>query len=136
MRVEFSLPIKAFSLNAYRYGHSPHKTKAARDYEAEVLSLLSKKHELELMADMWRKNIGYNQIQVWITHVYPKAVFYNKAGNVSAKTFDLSNTEKIILDLIINRHMGLDDRHVTQLVSSKESGECFEVRVCLELSRL
>ncbi len=133
MQVKFTLPFKAFSLNAYRYGYTPHKTKAAREFEETVLRSLGEAFSAQELADKWNSG-GYNQIQVDIVHVYPRAVFYNKAGAVSAKTFDLSNTEKILLDLIVNRYVGLDDRFVTRLVSSKEAGKSYSVEVTLTLS--
>lgn len=131
MRVEFTLPIKAFSLNAYRYGHSPHKTKAAREFEEDVLQRLKLIPPLELMAEKWRKNYGV--IEVEFVFVYPSSVFLNAQGRVSAKTFDLTNCEKILLDLILNRHVGIDDRFVTRLTSSKTQGSQHEIQVLLEL---
>lgn len=129
MRVEFILPIKAFSLNKYRYGHSPHKTKEAREYEEDVLQRLKEIPELTVMSEKW-----HGTIEVELVFTYPSAVFYNAKGHISAKTYDLSNVEKPLLDLIINRHMGLDDRFVTKLVSSKGPGEAYSIKVILVLS--
>lgn len=132
MKLEFTLPIKAFSINAYRYGHTPHKTKEARSFEEDFLWHISQVSDILEMADKWRTG-DYGQVHVSIVHVYPKDVFFNKQGKVSAKTFDLSNTEKILLDLILNKYMEIDDRFVTVLNSSKIPGAAYEIRVSLEM---
>lgn len=69
------------------------------------------------MADMWRKSGGIFHIR--IQNNYPRHVYYNKLEQVSAKTFDITNCEKPLVDLIMNRFMDVNDRYLTVCVSSK-----------------
>lgn len=46
-------------------------------------------------------------------------MYYNKHGQVSAKTFDITNCEKPLVDLIMNNFMNVNDRYLTVCVSSK-----------------
>lgn len=131
MRIEFTLPTKAFSLNKYRYGHTPHKTVEARAYEEAVLGLLEREEGISDIGHQWRLSGGYVHIE--LVAVYPREVFYNKQGMVSAKTLDVTNFEKILQDLIMNKTMLVDDRFVTRLVSSKCPGSQYEIRVVLQL---
>ena len=131
MVYEFSLPIKAFSVNAYHYRDKRHKTAEARAWEEEVKFLLE---EHKPLLDLAAEHIKLGgEFTVYLNFVYPKHVFYNKIGQVSAKTFDLSNVEKPILDLLFKETMGVDDRFVTQIVSSKRAGASFAIDIKLKL---
>lgn len=83
------------------------------------------------MADNWRASGG--TFKVYITFGYPEHIFRNKAGAISSKTFDLSNTEKPLLDLIFNNTMEVDDKHVVLLHSRKISGGRFYIDIDIEL---
>lgn len=131
MKHSFTLQIKAFSINAYHYSDKRHKTAEARAWEEQVLALLQDEKLLVDMADMWRKSGG--TFRVHMTFGYPQHLFYNKAGAVSSKTFDLSNTEKPLLDLIFNRTMDVDDKHVVVLHSRKVPGSSYYIDFDIEL---
>lgn len=83
------------------------------------------------IADSFRTHGG--SFKVSITCQYPKHVFYNQAGQISAKTFDLSNIEKPILDLVFCAFMDVDDRFVTEMVSKKEIGPTWAILISIEL---
>lgn len=127
----FTLPTQAFSVNAYRYKRNFAKTAEARVYEAKILALLEDHKTLHDMADEFRERGGV--LEIHITCFYPHHIFYNKSGSVSAKTYDVSNTEKPLLDLIINTFMQLDDRFVTKMVSEKKVGPNYAIEISLAL---
>ncbi len=131
MRYDFVLPTQAFSVNAYRYSRGFAKTKEARLYEERVLEMLEEHKTLHDIADSFRAHGG--AFKVSITCQYPKHVFYNQAGHVSAKTFDLSNCEKPILDLLFVNFMDVDDRFVTEMISKKEVGPTWAILITVEL---
>ena len=131
MRVEINLPIKAYSVNAYFYGNRSIKTKEARAYEALVLHLLEDYKQLHDMADIWRESGGYFSIDICVE--YPQHIYYNKSGKISAKTFDVTNVEKPLVDLVMNRFMDVDDKNLTSMCSSKRPGPMHSVRIILEL---
>lgn len=130
MKYTFTLLTQAFSVNAYRYRKNFVKTAEAREYEEKILYMLEEHKGLRELAEDFK---GGDEIHVKLTFTYPKHVFHNQAGHVSSKTFDLSNVEKPLLDLIINNYMNLDDRHVTKLTSEKRIGSNYTIEVTLEI---
>lgn len=73
--------------------------------------------------------------EFWVSfeYIYPFHIYYNKAKDISAKTFDLSNVEKPLLDQVFGTRMGVNDRFVTLLRSSKRAGAQHEIRITIEL---
>lgn len=131
MIISFMLHGKAFSINKYYYKSRAVKTKEARAWEEQIMAQLANRPEVIEMADMWRKNGGY--FHVGMIFYYPESVFFNSHSVVSAKTFDLSNIEKPLLDLVLNHTMQIDDRHVTRLDSRKMVGAWESIQITLEL---
>ncbi len=112
------MPIKAYSLNKYHYATKKIKTQDAREWEAIVLwHLKDRAQPLADMADKWRLSGG--TFSITIKNNYPRQMYYNRFGQVSAKTFDITNCEKPLVDLIMNTHMGIDDRNLVLCTSSK-----------------
>lgn len=131
MDYSFNLPCKAFSVNAYYYGNRAIKTKEARAWEAQILELLEEHKPLHDMADAWRISGGVFHIRININ--YPHYLYYNKAGQISAKTFDVTNTEKPLVDLILGTFMNINDRNLTVCLSSKAPGPRHSIDITLEL---
>lgn len=129
MQVEFILPIKAFSINAYHYATRKVKTKEAREWEELVQSHLDNEKALIDLADTWRKSGGSFEVHIEI--MYPHHIFYNKQGCISSKTFDISNTEKLIIDRVFLDRMDVDDRFIVKLVSTKVSGHRHQIKVTI-----
>jgi Holliday junction resolvase RusA-like endonuclease len=131
MEYDFTLPIKPFSVNAYFYASRKVKTQAARCWEEEMKFLLDD-HREELCKFI-PEHIKGADFTVYMTFVYPKNIFRNKLGDISSKTMDLSNVEKPVLDMIFRESLGIDDKHVTQLVSRKIPGNEFAIVIRLKL---
>lgn len=92
-----------------------------------------KKHALGL-AGIGARHVQVNgTFAVLLEFVYPKAVFYNKQGTISSKSHDLSNVEKGLIDLIFGATMGVNDKYITKLVSTKRSGAEYSINVQIEL---
>lgn len=130
--IEFFLPIKPFSVNAYRYRDQRFKTKEARDWEVEVKVLLEEfeKDFSELKEDFDNAN---GELHVSLCAVYPPHTFYNKSGGISAKTIDITNFEKPLIDLIFKETIGIDDRFITHLISTKQPGASLGILVKIAL---
>jgi Endodeoxyribonuclease RusA len=128
--IEFVIFTKAFSINAYHYATRKVKTAEARAWEELVQKDLNEVKELSAMADDWRKHGGHFHLH--INCIYPAHVFYTQTGEISGKTFDCSNVEKPIQDLIF-KNMGLNDKLVKKLVSEKSVGAYHYIEVRLEL---
>jgi len=109
------------SINAAYYKTRSIKTTACKNYEqvlamcmANVPGLTELKH--------------YTNFVVDYIFVHPESVFYNKEGRISAKSFDLTNCEKLLQDVLFTT-IGADDRFVTRMTSSKVAGHTWEIRV-------
>ena len=131
MKISFNLPTKAFSVNATYFRNRAFKTPEFRAWEAETAILLDDVKDLTDLAHEFNRVGG--EFWVSFTYVYPYHIYYNKAKDISAKTFDLSNVEKPLLDQIFGGRMSVNDRFVTLLRSSKEPGAMHEIRITIEL---
>jgi Holliday junction resolvase RusA-like endonuclease len=130
MEFEFIIPGKAFSVNAYYYAIRKVKTSEARAWEELVAQELEELKELTDMAMDFNEKGG--TLAIWIDVQYPHHVYYNNLGLVSSKTFDCSNVEKPLLDLIVGRRMGINDKFVTELHSTKSVGSTYQIVVKIQ----
>lgn len=131
MTVEFSLPMKCFSVNQMSSRDLRFKTKEYKDWHLEFSTRLQEIKELQDVADMYKAHGG--AFLIWIEVVYPPHIFYNKSKQISAKTIDVSNFEKPILDVIFRDTLAVDDRNVVKCVSTKRAGATWSVDIKLEL---
>lgn len=132
MEIEFFLAVPPFSTNAYYYASKKIKTKEAREWEERVKRELEDVKDLQDIADYWNENGGTFHVEYRVT--YPFRVYYNAARTISSKSLDVSNVEKHLQDLIFN-HMGINDKYVTSMYSSKRPGVAYEIAVKLKLNR-
>lgn len=131
MEVRFVLTGKGFSINAAYYATRKIKTAAAREWEAAISEQLN---DIKLLADLaleWNKLGGTFEVEM--IHEYPYHVFYNKQGQVSSKTFDCSNVEKLLLDQIFGGALDINDKYVTKLISEKRVGPQHQIKVRIQL---
>lgn len=128
--VEFTLPIKAFSVNATSYRDSRFKTKEYQDWYYRVCELLEDHKELHELADDWRASGGY--FKVHMLFQYPEHIFWNRDKTVSSKTFDLTNCEKNLLDAIF-RFMDINDKHVVLLSSCKLPAASYSIVIRIQI---
>ena len=142
--MQIIIPFRAFSVNDYYYGNRKYGKKAdAKSWEHQVNWVL--KEYTDEFAE-FKKTFDDNQhgLRVTITHLYSN--FFLKSGKLNKKLFDLSNTEKPLLDLILNPvnygqapykspNLQIDDCHVLSLHSFKRPGED-AVIVDIELENL
>lgn len=128
--VKFELDLKPLSINQTYYGNRAIKTKEARAWEQSIYTELVNIHELTKLADAWRAQGGIFRIR--INFVHPSGVFYNEAGVISARSYDISNCEKSIIDCIFRR-MKVDDRFLQRMVSQKVPGVDWQIAVKIQL---
>lgn len=132
MIYSFYLPIRPMSINSYYYASKKIKTPEARKWEAEVLSHLEDHKQLLDMAAAHKENGGTFRVSLSVS--YPVPVYYNKAKEISSATMDVSNTEKVLIDRIFGDFMGVNDKFITEMYSTKGPGGSYGVRVELELN--
>ncbi len=130
----FDLPIKPFSINAAYYKNRAIKTQECKAWEAQVLTLLEDEKTLHEMADDWRSKGGVFRVEFMFVH--PEHIFFNKNGTISSKSFDLSNTEKLLLDVIFGKYMDVNDKNVVQLFSIKTYGPRWSIKTQIQLVQI
>jgi hypothetical protein len=119
--LKFSLPIKAFSVNAMYYGSIRKKKPACCEWETIVEEYLSRIDELKSLANYKSFNMEY--------HFFMPG-FFNKAGDISAKTYDLTNIEKNLQDMIF-KAINTDDRFVVSVFSTKQPSMAYRIDVVI-----
>lgn len=131
MTIEVTLPTRAFSINAYFYATRKVKTKEAKAWEESVLELLDEEKCFDDMMLEYKARGGTFAVHMELQ--YPHHEFFNKQGEVSAKTFDCSNWEKPLLDLLFGGRMQINDRFVTELHSRKSPGVRHQIIIRIQL---
>jgi len=137
MRFSFVLDgIKPFSVNALYYGDGRTKTQKYYDWSFRLFDRLSHpeiQKGLEFFRDAFdpKKHVYVLRL----TAYYPEEIYFRRAGGISAKTMDISNWEKPLVDcLFLPKHhsnkppygspnLNIDDRYLISLSSSKKLSE-------------
>lgn len=133
MRFNFLLKnIKPFSVNSMYYSTSTSKTQKYHDWSFQIFSRLSNE-QIQVGLRELREyfEVEKHAYVVRLTAYYPEATYYRRIGGISAKTMDLSNWEKPLVDCIFlpkhhknsppygSPNLNIDDRYICSLVSRK-----------------
>lgn len=136
MIVNFVLPCKAFSINAYYSRDKRFKSKAGREWDEEFLYRIENSGVQADLQELGQKfHTGDYAFELTILLTYPRNVFFNKQGKISAKTYDISNTEKLIIDHLFMRpeNINVDDRFIVSCASSKAVGSAYSTEISIKL---
>lgn len=128
------MSLEPFSVNRMYGRDRRYKTADYKDWELAVVQALSVPVVQQKLKEL-REFFDPKQhaFVVKFDFQYPHAVLYNKAGEISSRAEDLSNTEKPLLDILFlpkyhvqTRPYGCpninaDDKHVLRLTSSKRA---------------
>lgn len=147
MRRSFTLPLKPFSVNAMYFGRSNGKTAACRDFERLFCYELGKTGPstalAELRAAFQPGKHCYRMRLLWYS---PKNILLTKDGALSSRAFDVTNFEKLAVDLVFQPsyfvqgapNLNIDDKHLMTLTSGKRcgSGGGFKIVVTLWIEDL
>jgi len=114
------------------YGKNFGKTKEAREWSHKVFHYLSlEDNHRKLLALKKNFNPFNNFYRVELTAFYPEKQIITAKGQLSARSIDLSNWEKPLIDLIfLPKHiqkkppygcenLEMDDRYIGQMTSKK-----------------
>lgn len=132
MRVSFTLPLEPFSVNRTYYRDKRHKTQDFRDWELATVNALAAP-AVQQKLDRIRSAFDPQKhgFVVRFKAMYPRAVLFNKQGQISSRAEDLSNIEKPLLDVLFLpkyhvqsfpwgcHNVNADDKYVLRLTSSK-----------------
>lgn len=146
MRETFHLTGKPFSVNAMFYKDGRTKTQDWREWSARVFHQLSTESNLKKLSNLRNAfDASLHHVHVSLTVYYPREDFYNRNGEVSAKTMDVTNFEKPLVDLFCDKryfetpypygcqNLNINDKYITQLLSRKVSGTEQRFEISFEL---
>lgn len=138
--------IKPFSINATYYGNGFIKTSKAREWAMDIFHRLSTPENEQALRELREAfNPKLHGFIFRMTAFYPRSQFYTKQGQISNKTFDMSNCEKGLIDLFcLPKHsispspvgcqnLQVDDRYIVELVSKKKCTDSEEPRIEVEI---
>jgi len=128
MYINFVLPGPAFSINQAYSRDIRYKTTAYKGYAQGTLYRLG---TIPGLLDMALDYKPGDTFFVKIGLEYPRDFFYNEKGFISAKTLDLTNCEKLLVDLIFGDTLKINDRNITRVTSTKFAGSSNTVHVTI-----
>lgn len=126
MDIKFTIHQPAFSINKVSARDIRFKTAAYKDWYTMVSHEIVHAQywpQLQKLAETFKLNGGAFNV-ILETH-YPTSIFYAKNGHISAKTYDLTNTEKPLIDLIFGDLMDVNDKNIVRVVSTKHPNAAY-----------
>lgn len=144
LEIRFFLPLEPFSINAAFSRDRRYKTKAYKDWEILAFTTLtSEKVQAELQkireAFIEHKHVFH------VEFLFEYANLFTKQGKINSKVEDLSNVEKILLDLLFLPkyhiqsypygcpNINTDDKYVLKLISEKRWAKSSGTHVVIKL---
>ncbi len=132
MRFSFYLPLRPFSVNSMYSRTREFKTREYKDWEKALLYALVEKVPKQVLKEL-REAFDPTKhcLSLRLISLLPRAELITKAGSISARSYDLSNIEKPLLDILMlpryhqelqrmgGGNVNADDKHVITLSSAK-----------------
>jgi hypothetical protein len=143
--ITLELSIKPYSVNKYFYGNRAVKRRETVQWETSLVELLrpeeyqSAFEELKEQFDP-TKHCFHIEIECY----YPREILFTKAGCLSSRAFDLTNTEKPLVDVIFLekyatttvKNIGIDDKYITKMTSEKLPSDKHKIIIKIQLKTL
>ena len=137
MDIHFTINASPFSINKAYYKRSFTRTEQCRAWGDSVLAQLQAERiqaDFEALRACCETRHG---LEAHLTFHIPAKLFYTKKGEISRRSQDLSNVEKMLIDLIFDErycgrelddgqvinNLSLDDKLIVKLVSEKKPTE-------------
>jgi hypothetical protein len=131
-RTEFKLilsGVRPYSINAAYYRGSFNMTQECRTWRKTVIKSLSQgvnQAELDTLRESFVAEL--HALVVKITFNLPHTTYFTLKGDINAKSMDLSNIEKLLIDIIMDerfftrgevRNANINDKYIIKLHSEK-----------------
>lgn len=127
--IEFTLEGPCFSINKTYYASKKILTKEARSWIDNAYAQLEQHTwAFDKLRSEFTECGGHFEINIEVR--YPMEKFYNKQGYVSSRTIDVTNFEKILVDVIFSK-LQLNDKYLLNMKSSKKVGDREHINVSL-----
>lgn len=140
--------LKPFSVNAsyVRTFNGVRKSSGASEYSAQIFNVISRESEAAKLQELQSKfDPKEHCYKLKITAYYPEAEYYTKKHELSSKTIDISNAEKLIVDCLFlpkfneepfpygARNLNCDDRYLVEMTSRKLGANKRLIEVTIEI---
>ncbi len=145
MEISFTLKSRPFSINSMYY-RSGSRTKEARNWGDNILDQVQKLNlssKFKLFREKYNKKI--HGISVTYLFGIKKSRFFNKDGDISIRSMDLTNVEKPLTDLLFAEkyrdrdgieNVAIDDRFICEVRSKKFAADIDSIKVSISIFNL
>ena len=131
------------------YRDKRYKTVEAQDWSHSVFHHLSEDAPKQALKDL-REHFDpkLHAYSIDLQFFYPASILFTKDGRVSAKSHDLSNVEKPLIDLLFlpshfdtpppygAENLNIDDKYLINMKSSKRTSEDYKMIITIEIVEL
>lgn len=153
MRIEFFIFAEPFSINKAYYlksfgnkSASKIRTKECREWGDKVMSqLIPIKGIMKDFNECFK--IETDAVRIDLIHYIPKAKFYTKAGHISIASCDITNIEKLLVDLLFDErfngriadgmevtNFNINDKFIVDMRSQKlPSKRDYKIKIVVEI---
>lgn len=132
-KLSLKLDAPPFSINSAYYKKSKVRTQKCRAWGDRIHAQLSQPENAKKIVDFRTKIEEKSFIHAELRFYYPKSKLYTKRGGISRLSMDLSNIEKMLIDLLFDKKytgrisdanlpiqtLCADDKLLTRLTSEK-----------------
>lgn len=147
MKRVINLDIHVVSINSMYYANKAHGYKPdVKEWIQQMCYMLSTPENKQIFEDL-RNYFDPTKhcYTVYLDRTDP--AFYNKKGLVNSHCIDVTNSEKLILDLLFTpafhgtestkfENLNIDDKFVTTLISRKKPGSQNRLKITLKICKL
>lgn len=146
----FELNSAPFSINEAYYKRSFTRTKECRAWGAAIHRQIAAPEIVKLFTEFRQGLPRKLALRVTLEFKYPRDILFTKKGEISLRSKDLSNIEKMLIDLIFDSRfdgrqlddgtvihtLSLNDKCITELVSKKMIHPDGEHRIAVTIEQV
>lgn len=141
---------RPFSINSAYYKRTMTLTRECRAWRESIqMACCTKENLLYLheFRDSFERMrlLGPTGIYIAIEHRMPYGTFWTTKGEISRRSMDITNIEKLLVDVLFDPkfaergdldNLRIDDKYITEMVSKKSACDSYEIEVELDLRDL
>lgn len=141
MKKRFIFPLEPMSINRVHCRDQRYLTSHFQNWAAKISHYLGEDENQKKIIQLKNHfNPSQHAYKVEITAHYPREMFYTQKDQISAKTHDISNTEKPLIDVLFlakyPNSLKMDDKHIISLISKKKAADDYLIEVNIEICPL
>lgn len=131
--------LQAVSINNAYYNDKRHGFKPeVKQWFQQVAFQLGQGQNKKAISDV-KQYFDESKYVFHVMFTFNNPNFYTKDGRISARSFDLSNVEKILLDSIFlpahANSLNIDDKFVTRMISEKCYADEHSIQIVLHVKK-